>query len=38
MSTNRIDREFSIEELRHPFVRLPKSAPSTIFQGWGPAL
>ena len=28
----------TIEDLRHPFVRLPKTEFSTMFAGWGPRI
>ncbi len=28
----------TIEDLRHPFVRVPQSDVVTIFQGWGPRI
>jgi len=28
----------TIDDERHPFVRLPQGSVSTIFRGWGPTL
>lgn len=40
MLTTRTHRtaEGSLEEPRHPFVRLPQTAATAIFQGWGPKI
>lgn len=40
MLTNRrdINGVETIEDLRHPFVRLPEAAVSTLFRGWGPKI
>ena len=28
----------TIEDLTHPFVRLPQAAVASVFQGWGPRI
>ena len=40
MLSNRKDASgaLTIEDLRHPFVRLPKTETSSLFQGWGPRI
>ena len=40
MLSNRTNKDGAqtIEDVRHPFVRLPQSNASNIFQGWGPKL